>query len=150
MTSISVNLILLIYFFVNLLHSQGVSFFYIWHLFDNLTSINIFITCICTMGEGNNFTSVCLFTGGYLVYLGIPIPAWGYLPCPGRYLTWLGVLTFAWSTYPGKGATYLCKGVWYLPWLGRYLPWTGGTYPGLGRYLPFLEGYLHWAWEYLP
>ena len=38
LTSISVNLIVSIYFFVNLLHSPGVWFFDIWHLFDNLTS----------------------------------------------------------------------------------------------------------------
>ena len=34
--SISVNLIMSIYFFVNLLHSPGVRFFYIWHLFWQL------------------------------------------------------------------------------------------------------------------
>ena len=67
MTSISVNLSMSIFFSVNLLHSPGVSFFYISHLVDNLTSFNIFITCICSMGKGNNFTSVCLFTWGYLV-----------------------------------------------------------------------------------
>ena len=38
LTSICVNLIMSIYFFVNLLHSQCVWLFDIWHLFDNLTS----------------------------------------------------------------------------------------------------------------
>ena len=37
-TSICVNLIMWIYFFVNLLHSLCVWLFNIWHLFDNLTS----------------------------------------------------------------------------------------------------------------
>ena len=36
--SICVNLIMWIYFFVNLLHSPYVWLFDIWHLFDNLTS----------------------------------------------------------------------------------------------------------------
>ena len=39
--SICVNLIVSINFFVNLLHSLGVWFFDIWHLFDNLTSVDI-------------------------------------------------------------------------------------------------------------
>ena len=38
LTSICVNLIMSIYFFVNLLHSPDVWLFDIWHLFDNLTS----------------------------------------------------------------------------------------------------------------
>ena len=38
LTSICVNLIMWIYFFVNLLHSLCVSLFDIWHLFDILTS----------------------------------------------------------------------------------------------------------------
>ena len=37
LTSICVNLIMSIYFFVNLLHSPDVWLFDIWHLFDNLT-----------------------------------------------------------------------------------------------------------------
>ena len=47
LTSICVNLIMSIYFFVNLLHSPHVWFFNIWHLFDNLTSfwqLDIFLT----------------------------------------------------------------------------------------------------------
>ena len=46
LTSICVNLIMSIYFFVNLLHSTCVWLFDIWHLFDNLTSfwqLNIFL-----------------------------------------------------------------------------------------------------------
>ena len=46
LTSICVNLIMSIYFFVNLLHSPCVWLFDIWHLFDNLTSfwqLNIFL-----------------------------------------------------------------------------------------------------------
>ena len=38
LTSICVNLIMSIYFFVNLLHILCVWLFDIWHLFDNLTS----------------------------------------------------------------------------------------------------------------
>ena len=64
LTSISMNLIMSIYF---LWTSSIVNvFFYIWHHFDNLTSFNIFITCICSMVKGNNFTSIC-FTGGFIV-----------------------------------------------------------------------------------
>ena len=47
LTSICVNLIMWIYFFVNLLHSPCVWLFDIWHLFDNLTSfwqLDIFLT----------------------------------------------------------------------------------------------------------
>ena len=47
LTSISVNLIMSIYFsFVNLLHSLHVWLFDIWHLFDNLTSFWHFDTSI--------------------------------------------------------------------------------------------------------
>ena len=40
---IRVNLIMSIHFFVNLLHSPCVWLFEIWHLFDNLTSFDIFL-----------------------------------------------------------------------------------------------------------
>ena len=47
LTSICVNLIMSLYFFVNLFHSLCVWLFDIWHLFDNLTSFwqfDIFLT----------------------------------------------------------------------------------------------------------
>ena len=124
------------FFFVSLLHSSGVSFFCIGHLFDNLTPFNMFITCICSMGKGNNFTSlsVCSHGGtkcsrGYLSQLG------GYLPCPGRYLT------------ECTGCTYLC--LEYLPWQGDYLHLQGATYLGWEGTLTWGGSYLFWG-GYIP
>ena len=136
LTSISVNLIINVnLFFVNLLHSSGVSFFTLDFFLTTWHPLTFWLHAYVVWGKVIiSHLSVC--SQGVLSLAGGTYPGWGYLPWPGRYLTWLGVLTFAWSTYPGKGATYLCEG--YIPWLGRYLPWLGGTYPGLGRYLPFL------------
>ena len=58
LTSVSVNLIMSIYFFCKLLHSPCVWLFDIWHLFDNLTSfwqLDIFFD-IWAMGHMGNGT----------------------------------------------------------------------------------------------
>ena len=59
LTSICVNLIMSIFFFVNLLHSPCVWLFDIWHLFDNLTSfwqLDIFFD-IWAMGNVGKWVS---------------------------------------------------------------------------------------------
>ena len=95
-------------FFVNLLHSPGVSFFYIGHLFDNLTSFNIFIICIGSMGKGNDFASVCLFTGGVLS------------PAGGTYTGW-GVPTLAREVPYLTGGTYLFRRVCCTYQMSKYV-----------------------------
>ena len=54
LTSICVNLIMSIYFFVNLLHSPDVWLFDIWHLFDNLTSFWQLDTWLITWAHGEH------------------------------------------------------------------------------------------------
>ena len=67
LTSISVNHITSINFFVNLLYSLPFCFFNIWHLFDNLTSFDIFIAAYIIWGKVIIWhLSVHLFTVGYL------------------------------------------------------------------------------------
>ena len=93
--SISVNHIMSINFFVNLLHSLPVCFLDIWHLFDNLTSFDIFIAAYIIWGNVIiSHLSVHLSTVGYLPYLGVPTLALG-----GTYLG--KVPTLAWGTYVG-------------------------------------------------
>ena len=91
--SISVNHIMSINFFVNLLHSLPVCFLDIWHLFDNLTSFDIFIAAYIIWGNVIiSHLSVHLSPVGYLPYLGVPTLALG-----GTYLG--KVPTLAWGTY---------------------------------------------------
>ena len=69
LTSISVNLIMSIYFFVNLLHSLHVWLFDIWHLFDNLTSFWHFDTSIKLKppqpAQGYFFRSIVVFKNNW-------------------------------------------------------------------------------------
>ena len=78
--SMSVNHIMSINFFVNLLHSLPVCFFDIWHLFDNLTSFDIFIAVYIIWGNVIiSHLSVHLSIVGYPI-LGYLPWLWGDLP----------------------------------------------------------------------
>ena len=115
-------------FFVNLLHSPCVWLFDIWHLFDNLTSFDIFITCTCSMGKAIiSHLSLCS-QGGVLSLAEGTYPGWGVHTLAREVPYLAGVLTFVWSTHLARGLPTFASG--YLPWLGRYLPWLGDTYPG--------------------
>ena len=81
-------------FFVNLLHSLGVSFFDIWHLFDNLTSfwqLDIFLIFWEQIAHGPPFPMwlIPLYPIGHVShcpcapYPCTPYPQWTSLPiCP--------------------------------------------------------------------
>ena len=101
------------------------------------------------MREGNNLTCVCLFTGGCLPWLGVPIlvgaGVWVPSLAGGEGIPTLVrgmVPTLAGGTYSGWGCTYLDWGVTYLSWGVPNL--AGGTYLGQGvptsarEYLPQL------------
>ena len=86
------------------------------------------------MGKGNIFTSVCLFTGGYLSWLGGAYLGqggtflnWGYLPLLGEVLTFFaGVSTLAMGVPSLMGAVLTLTGGTYISW--GYLPLLGGGY----------------------
>ena len=76
-------------FFVNLLHSLGVSFFDIWHLFDNLTSfwqLDIFLIFWEQIAHGPHCPYPCtplpMYPIAYVAYTPCtPHPLCPYCPC---------------------------------------------------------------------
>ena len=74
-------------FFVNLLHSLGVSFFDIWHLFDNLTSfwqLDIFLIFWVQMAHGPPFPMwlISLYPIAHVAHTPCtPYPMCPYCPC---------------------------------------------------------------------
>ena len=71
-------------FFVNLLHSLGVSFFDIWHLFDNLTSfwqLDIFLIFWEQIAHGPH-TLLPMYPIAYMAHTPCtPYPLCPYCPC---------------------------------------------------------------------
>ena len=141
LTSISVNLIMSIYFFVNFLHSQGVSF----SPFDIFVTTSHLLTFISLayVVWGKVIISHLSVHMGVLSLGGVPIPTLvegTYLGQGGTLLGW-GYLFFLAVPTLARGLPTFVRG--YLSWLGRYLTW-------LGEIPTFWEGYRHWPWVYLP
>ena len=102
--------------------------FYIWHLFDNLTSFNIFVIYIYVVWEKVIISHLSVSSQGGTY------PGWG-VPALAREVN-INVNINTWQ------GTYLCLGR-YLPLLLEYLHWPLGTFLNRGSGVPTSAGGTH-------